>query len=89
MRLNPAKCAFGVSSGKFLGFMVHNRGIEANPKNIEVLIKMRSPIKIKDVQCLTGRIAALNRFIFRATDRSFPFFWAVKKGTEFVWTDDC
>ena len=80
MKLNPAKCAFGVASGKFLGFMVHQRGIEANPKKIQALLNMRSPVKIKDVQSLTGPIAALNRFIARATDRSLPFFKALKKG---------
>ena len=50
---------------------------------------MTSPAKVKDVQCLTGCIAALNRFIARATDRSLPFFKALKKGVEFVWTYDC
>ena len=57
MRLNPAKCAFGVASGIFLGFMVHNRGIKANPKKIQALLEMKSPARIKDVQCLIGRIA--------------------------------
>ncbi|KAL5545737.1 hypothetical protein UlMin_005424 [Ulmus minor] len=87
--LNPAKCAFGVASGKFLGFMVHQRGIEANPEKIQALLDMRSPVKIRDVQSLTGRIAALNRFIARATDRSLPFFKALKRGVDFVWTDEC
>ena len=63
MRLNPAKCAFGVALGKFLGFMVHNWGIEANLEKIQALLEIKSPVKIKDVQCLTGRIATLNRFI--------------------------
>ena len=49
MKLNPAKCAFGVASGKFLGFMVHNRGIEANPEKIQALLDMKSPVKIRDV----------------------------------------
>ncbi|KAL5565706.1 hypothetical protein UlMin_028870 [Ulmus minor] len=70
MKLNPSKCAFGVSSGKFLGFMVNHRGIEANPAKIQALLDMEPPRKIKEVQRLTGRIAALNRFISRATDRS-------------------
>ena len=50
MRLNPSKCAFGVESGKFLGFMVHHRGIEANPKKIQTLVEIKSPAKVKDVQ---------------------------------------
>ena len=63
MRLNPKKCAFGVASGKFLGFMVNQRGIEANPDKIRAILEMASPKNIKDVQRLTGRIAALNRFV--------------------------
>ena len=59
MKLNPAKCAFGVSAGKFLGFIVNHRGIEANPDKIKALLDMPSPSGIKEVQRLTGRIAAL------------------------------
>ena len=84
MKLNPTKCAFGVALGKFLGFMVHNHGIEANPKKIRALLDMKSPVKIRDVQSLTGRIAALNRFIARATNISLPFFKALKKGVDFT-----
>ncbi|KAL5547756.1 hypothetical protein UlMin_002987 [Ulmus minor] len=89
MKLNPSKCAFGVSSGKFLGFMVNHRGIEANPAKIQALLDMEPPRKIKEVQRLTGRIAALNRFISRATDRCKPFFQALRKGKDFVWIADC
>ncbi|KAL5544494.1 hypothetical protein UlMin_008278 [Ulmus minor] len=59
MKLNPAKCAFGVASGKFLGFMVHQRGIEANPEKIQALLDMRSPVKIRDVQSLTALLTGL------------------------------
>ncbi|KAL5578439.1 hypothetical protein UlMin_020138 [Ulmus minor] len=69
MKLNPAKCAFGVTSGKFLGFMVNHRGIEANPIKIQALLDMESPRKVKEVQSLTGCVAALNRFISRVTDK--------------------
>ncbi|XP_022857110.1 uncharacterized protein LOC111378175 [Olea europaea var. sylvestris] len=74
MKLNPTKCAFGVASGKFLGFMITNRGIEANPDKIQALISMEAPKSKKDIKKLTGRIAALNRFVSRAADRCFPFF---------------
>ena len=53
MKLNPQKCSFGVSSGKFLGFIVNAQGIEANPDKIKALIEMPSPKKHKDVQSLT------------------------------------
>ena len=59
MRLNPAKCAFGVSVEKFLGFIVNSRGIEANPDMIKVVLDMLPPSNIKEIQRQTGRIAAL------------------------------
>ena len=49
MKLNPSKCAFGVFSGKFLGFMVSQRGIEANPKKVKAILEMSSPKTIKEV----------------------------------------
>ncbi|KAL6175187.1 hypothetical protein ACLB2K_051829 [Fragaria x ananassa] len=90
MKLNPDKCVFGVQSGKFLGFMVSERGIEANPKKIQALLDMKSPTTGKEIQSLTGRVAALNRFISRSTDRYVPFFKALKKmGKDIDWTDLC
>nr|XP_023889755.1 uncharacterized protein LOC112001807 [Quercus suber] len=53
MKLNPSKCAFKVASGKFLGFMVSQRGIEANPDKIQAILIMESPKNIKDIQSLT------------------------------------
>ena len=54
MRLNPNKCAFGVSSRKFLGFIVSHRGIEANPDKIQAILNMKRPQNIEEVQSLTG-----------------------------------
>ena len=54
MKLNPSKCAFEVSSGKFLGFMVSQRGIEANLDKIQAILDMEPPKNIKEVQSLTG-----------------------------------
>ena len=87
MKLNPSKCVFVVASGKFLGFMVSQRGIEANPKKVQTIINMVLPRTVKEVQNLTGRIAALNRFVFRATDKCLPFFKTLKQA--FAWTDEC
>ncbi|KAK0571932.1 hypothetical protein LWI29_023704 [Acer saccharum] len=78
MRLNLAKCAFGVAAGKFLGFMVHERGIEANPKKINAIMDLESPNTLQQAQGLTGRIVALNRFISRSTDKCLPFFKIIK-----------
>ena len=74
MKLNPTKCTFGVSAGKFLGFIFNNRGIEANPDKIKVVLDMSPPSNIKEVQRLTGRIVALRRFVFKASDKCQPFF---------------
>jgi phage FluMu protein gp41 len=79
MKLNPAKCAFGVSSGKFLGFMVSSRGIEANPEKVRAVLKMQAPLTPKQLQQLTGRIVALIRFISRSTDKCLPFFNILRK----------
>ena len=87
MKLNPSKCAFGVSSGKFLGFMVSQRRIEANPDKIQAIFGMEPPKNIKEVQSLTGRVAALNRFVSRATDKCLPFFKVLRKA--FEWMDEC
>ncbi|KAI5323895.1 hypothetical protein L3X38_032968 [Prunus dulcis] len=90
MRLNPTKCPFGVASGKFLGFMISQRGIEANPEKIQAILDMTIPKTVKDIQRLTGRVAALTRFISKATDRCAPFFKALK-GTKrnITWTAEC
>ena len=87
MKLNPSKCVFGFSSGKFLGFMVSQRGIEANPDKIKAVLEMTPPKTIKEVQSLTGRVAALNRFVSRATDKCLPFFKTLRKA--FTWTEEC
>ncbi|XP_052176651.1 uncharacterized protein LOC127790956 [Diospyros lotus] len=89
MKVNPLKCTFGVASGKFLGFIVNNRGIEANPEKIKALLDMRSPTKKKDVQSLTGQVAALSRFISKATDKCIPFFNTLRKAQGFDWSGEC
>ena len=72
MKLTPAKCAFEVSAGKFLGFIVNNRGIEANPDKIKAVLDMPPPPYIKEVQRLTGRIVALSRFVSKASVKCHP-----------------
>ena len=87
MRLNPVKCVFGVSLGKFLGFRVSQRGIKANPEKVKAILDMTSPRSVKEVQRLTGRIAALNRFVSKATDKFLLFFKTLKHA--FQWTYEC
>ena len=83
MKLDPLKCAFGVGSGKFLGFMVNQRGIEANSEKINALLEMNSPRKPKEVMCLAGRVATLSRCVLRAIDRCTPFFNVLKGSKKF------
>ncbi|XP_065027568.1 uncharacterized protein LOC135651428 [Musa acuminata AAA Group] len=89
MRLNPAKCVFGVSSGRFLGFVIHQSGIDANPEKVRAITRMHSPRSVKEVQCLTGKLAALSRFISRSGDRCLPFFQALQQVNNFTWTPEC
>ncbi|XP_065036645.1 uncharacterized protein LOC135672121 [Musa acuminata AAA Group] len=89
LRLNPAKCAFGVTSGKFLGFIIHERGIDANSEKVQAIIDMQPPRTIRDLQRLNGRLVALSRFLSRSGDRCLPFFKALKDPKNFQWMAEC
>jgi len=84
--LNPTKCVFGVPSGKLLGLIISNRGIEANPEKVTAITEMGPPASIKDVQKLTGCVVALNRFISKLGERGLPFFKLIKGQEKFKWT---
>ena len=83
------KCTFGVGAGKFLGYLVSTRGIEANPDQIEAVKRLRPPSNLKEVQVLTGMLAALNRFISKFADRCRPFYQLLKKWRGFHWDKGC
>jgi hypothetical protein len=87
-KLNPDKCIFGVSAGKLLGFLFSHRGIEANSEKIKAIEAMRPPARIKDVQKLTGSLAALSRFISRQAERALPFFKLLQKSSPFAWSEE-
>jgi hypothetical protein len=87
-KLNPDKCVFGVSAGKLLGFLVSHRSIEANLEKIRAIQAMRPPARIKDVQKLTGSLAALSRFISWLAKRALPFFKLLRKFGPFSWTEE-
>ena len=89
MKLNPTKCRFVVASEEFLGYLVTFRGIKANPKQINALIEMASPKNKREVQRLTGRVAALNRFISRSTDKCLPFYDVLRGNKKFEWSEEC
>nr|KYP55450.1 Transposon Ty3-I Gag-Pol polyprotein [Cajanus cajan] len=89
MHLNLEKCVFGVQGGKFLGFMITSRGIEANPEKCKAIIQMQSPQTMKDVQRLAGRLVSLSRFIPRLAEKAGPIFTLLRKPKNFEWTDQC
>ncbi|XP_013617459.1 PREDICTED: uncharacterized protein LOC106323971 [Brassica oleracea var. oleracea] len=89
MKLNPTKCTFGVASREFLGYLVTERGIKANLKPIAALVDTLPPRSIQEVQLLTGKIAALNRFISRSTDRCLLFYKLLKGNKKFEWNIEC
>ncbi|KAM0887061.1 hypothetical protein ACQ4PT_029291 [Festuca glaucescens] len=86
IKLNPAKCAFGVPSGKLLGFLVSHRGIEANPDKVKAIEEMQPLRNLKEMQCLAGCMAALGRFIARSGEKALPFFKLMKRTGKFKWT---
>nr|AAT81661.1 putative retrotransposon protein [Oryza sativa Japonica Group]ABF97633.1 retrotransposon protein, putative, unclassified [Oryza sativa Japonica Group] len=88
IKLNPDKCVFGVPAGKLLGFLVSARGIEANPEKIRAIERMRPPSKLRDVQCVTGCMAALSRFISRLGEKALPLFKLLKRSGPFTWMEE-
>jgi hypothetical protein len=95
VRLNPEKCSFGISAGKFLGYMVSSRGIEPNLDKVKAILDMQPPRNITEAQSLAGKVIALGRFISRLGDRCNPFFKTWKnlsntKGKGLIdWTPEC
>ena len=92
MKLNPDKCTFALGAGKFLGFLVSQRGIEVNPEKIQAILDMHPPRTIREVQRLTGRLAALRRFISKLAERCLPFFDTLRGATStktVEWTPAC
>jgi hypothetical protein len=82
------KCVFGVPQEKLLGFIVNHRGIEANLEKINAITTMDAPRTIKDVQKLTGCMAALNQFLSRLGERGLSFFKLLKLHDKFQWTEE-
>ena len=87
MKLNPTKCAFGVSAEKFLGFMVNSRGIKTNPDKIKAVLDKHPPSNTTKIQHLTWRIVSLSHFVSRSNDKCQPFFRVLKK--TFYWDTQC
>jgi len=89
LKLNVENCVFGVEADKFLGFLLTERGIEANPEKCAAIIEMRSPISVKEVQQLTARMVTLSRFVSAGRDKGHPYFQCLKRNNKFVWSSEC
>jgi len=80
---------FRVEEGKFLGFLLTKLGIESNPGKCTAILAMKSPISVKEVQQLTGRMAALSRFVSAGGDKGHPYFQCLRRNNRFAWTREC
>ncbi|RVW30081.1 Retrovirus-related Pol polyprotein from transposon 17.6 [Vitis vinifera] len=89
LRLNPKKCTFGVTSGKLLGHIVSERGIEVDPDKIKAILDMPAPKTEKEIRGFLGRLQYISRFIARLTDICEPIFRLLRKNQPTVWNDDC
>ena len=87
LKMNPLKCAFGVSAGKFLGFIIHEKGIEIDPKRIEAMKKVEAPACKKDLKKFLGKVNYLRRFISNLSRKvdAFTPILRLKNEAEFSW----
>ncbi|KAI5663948.1 hypothetical protein M9H77_23271 [Catharanthus roseus] len=87
--MNPLKCAFGVTSEKFLGFVVLKFGIETDQDKIDAIVKMPEPRTVNEMRSLQGRLAYLRQFISNLAGRCQPFTHLMRKGVPFEWDNAC
>jgi hypothetical protein len=86
VKLNPEKCVFSVPRGMLLGYIVSQRGIEANPEKVVALERIGPIRDLKGVQRVLGCLAALSRFISRLGEKGLPLYRLLKKHEHFSWT---
>lgn len=92
MKLNLEKCTFRVGAGKFIEFMISERGIEANSEKIKAVVEMQEPRTQKDIQKLARCLVALRRFISNLVEKCLPFFDLLKgaKNKKHIdWNPNC
>jgi len=63
LRMNPMKCAFGVSTRKFLGFLIHRRGISVDPAKATTIATMKRPTTVKELKSFLGKVSYIRRFV--------------------------
>ncbi|PKI65009.1 hypothetical protein CRG98_014594 [Punica granatum] len=79
LRLNPAKCTFGVKSGKLLGLAISEKGIEVDPDKVKAIMELPHPSTVREVRSFLGRLNYIARFIVNLTDKCQPFFRLLRK----------
>ncbi|GAU41925.1 hypothetical protein TSUD_25660 [Trifolium subterraneum] len=89
MRFNPEKCTFGIRAGKFLGFYLTERGIEANPDKCRAFTEFPTPNDKNSIQTLNGMPTALSRFVAKSAQHALPLFKLLRKESAFEWTEEC
>ncbi|PKI75824.1 hypothetical protein CRG98_003739 [Punica granatum] len=89
LRLNPAKCTFGVKSGKLLGFVVIEKGIEVDPDKVKAIMELPPPSTVCEVRSFLGRLNYIARFIANLTDKCQPLFRLLRKNAAVEWDDEC
>ena len=85
LRINPLKCAFGVSSGKLLGFLVHSKGIDVNPAKATAIVTMRPPATMKELKIFLGKVSYIQRFNLGLASITPAFTKLLKKRQSFKW----
>ena len=85
LRMNPMKCAFGVSVGKFLGLLVHHRGISVDPAKVTAIATMKSPTTVRELKSFLRKVSYIRRFVPRLASITCGLSKLLKKGTEFTW----
>src|SRR3954470_24134399 len=89
LKMNPAKSFLGVSSGKFLGFVVTSKEIHLDPEKISAIRDMEPPQSLKELRGLQGKMAYIRRFISNLSGCCQPFSKLMRKGVTFVWDQAC
>ncbi|XP_020262845.1 uncharacterized protein LOC109838832 [Asparagus officinalis] len=87
--MNPTKSFLGMSSGKFLGFVVTTKGIHIDPDKVQAIQELRAPKNLKELRGLQGRLAYIRRFIANLSGKCEPFSKLMKKCVSFIWDEPC
>ena len=85
LRMNPLKCAFGVTGGKCLGFLVHQRGIDVDPSKVQAITTMKPPTTLTQLKSFLGNLSYIQRFIPGLVALTVAFAPLLKKGKPFHW----